>query len=221
MAYAQRLPRNSFVNKPVYSTWQLVEHVKKDPVVAKRYMKHFGMQKDQLIRYLLTLRTARMPRTEMMQVYNVDKWGIIRSRLLRVSKGTLVWIDPQNRPVLIRSCGNPTKYGPPPEEWRDVPRFLIENKIVPEEAVTPEELVEVQPDMALEDYIPPVGLTPPDTEVPPPVVYRSRPSFIPIPLPIPFTRTRTKPCDVIPGPAAVVSFGGTAIAALLRRRRRK
>ncbi|MFY9235408.1 MAG: hypothetical protein WAO58_13225 [Fimbriimonadaceae bacterium] len=220
---AQRLPRNSFVRKPVYSITQLIEHVKTDPVVLKRYLRHYSgsdvqvKTKEDLIRYFRTLKTGKIMKTEKMKIYRVNKYGVIDWTMQTTKAGTLAFFDPNGRPMLIKSCGNPTKYPfveipPRPQP----PQLILMENPVPTEVVPGMNPLLPPPPGPVSDLaiLPPLAPMVPDV----PTVERRR-SFIPIPIPIPFTRTRTREIPPIPGPAAAVTFIGIAVANRLRRKR--
>ncbi|RYD31476.1 MAG: hypothetical protein EOP85_22720, partial [Verrucomicrobiaceae bacterium] len=109
-----RMEHNAFLRKPVLSAEGLTEQVGSDPVVLKRYEKHFMMDKKGLKDYMAKLRLKPLGETKRFYVYNVDKKFVIRKRLLTVRRGTMVFVDPNGKPVLKRSCGNPLiSYLPP------------------------------------------------------------------------------------------------------------
>lgn len=219
-AIAQRMPPNSFLRKPVYSVGQLIEQVRTDPVVLKRYLRHYAgsdisvSSKEDLIAYFSTLRTGKIMKTQTMKIYRVNKFGVIDATNQRIKAGTLAFFDPAGRPMLIKSCGNPTKY-PMPEIPPKKPSLILMENPVPTE-VTPG----AKPEVVAPVPVPGAEVTPPIAPgyapQPRPVVERRR-SIIPIPIPIPFGRT--KKCPPIPGPAAAISFLGMAAAHRLRRRR--
>jgi hypothetical protein len=214
-----QMPHNSFLRKPAHSVSELIQQFKNDPIVQKRFMNHYGVPKEEIIAFFSGLRVERLTQTAYHKVYNVDKFGVIRSRNLKVKAGTLVFLTSDGRPALIRSCGNPTDITiihiiPP------TPRMLMENPVVP-----PEEMIPLMPEEMLPEA--PEMLFPPEVLVPPAVPefhevlvpeYRRRRSFFPIPIPIPIVRHKDCPPDVIPGPAAAITFG---MMALMRKRRKK
>jgi hypothetical protein len=219
-AQAQRMPPRSFLNKPVKTIPDLIKQINEDPVVAKRFMLHYGLNKDELIGYIKTFKLDTLKEAGTYKVYHVDSKYTIGSREMKFPKGTPVFVDAMGRPIMFRVCGNPTKYP------IITPRLLIENPIpaetTPSEEQAPVESTPVEmmtPNKEWEaGWIPPAP--------PPEEIIKTKKSFVPFPIPIPFTTTRTKfkecvPCKPIPGPAAAISFLGMAGASALRRRRKR
>src|SRR5687768_275760 len=87
----QRPEPNAFLNKPAHTTTQLVTQVKNDPQVASRFMRHFNMDRRELVSYLASLRLVKLPEDGHYKVYNVHPDGVIRARLFHLKKGTLMW----------------------------------------------------------------------------------------------------------------------------------
>src|SRR5688572_23582861 len=83
-ANAQRMPHNSYLNKPAHSVAQLINQVRNDPVVAKRFMLHYGMDKEQIIAFFRTLRVGKLQKTGYYKIFNIDKNYRISSKMLRV-----------------------------------------------------------------------------------------------------------------------------------------
>src|SRR5688572_161740 len=90
---AQRMPTRSFLNKPAHSVAQLIQQVRTDPVVLKRYMLHYDMSMDELIEFFRTLRVGKLDKTGYYKIYHVDKNFTIGHRMLRVKAGELVFVD--------------------------------------------------------------------------------------------------------------------------------
>lgn len=220
-AMAQHMPPNSFLRKPVYSVRELIDQVNNDPVVLKHYLRHYAgsdvavTSKESLIGYFSTLHTGKIMQTQMMKIYRVNKYGVIDATNQKIKAGTLAFFDPAGRPMLIRSCGNPTKY-PMPEIPPKKPSMILMENPVPTEVTTG-----AKPTVVAPVPVPGAEITPPVapayTPQPKPVVERRR-SIVPIPIPIPFGKSNK--CPTIPGPAAAISFLGMAAAHKLRRRRK-
>jgi hypothetical protein len=108
-AMAQRgLPPNPFLVRPVNSLEQLIEQVKKEPVVMSRYCRHFQLTPEALLEMLSSLKAGRLTSDGEYEVFNVPaKTGVIRSRILKLRKGERVFVDRSGTPVILMVCGNP------------------------------------------------------------------------------------------------------------------
>jgi hypothetical protein len=112
-ANAQTMEKGAFLNKPVFSTKELLKQVDQDPQVAKRFSKHFMMDKNQLKRVFSGLTLKQLPVTRRYEVYNVDSKLKVGKKKLLFKKGTLAFVDRTGKPILKRSCGNPMAVVPP------------------------------------------------------------------------------------------------------------
>lgn len=106
-----RTEPNSFLNKPAYSQSALVQQVQKDPVVASRFSRHFGMTKAEVIEYFKTLELTTLKEDGVYLVYNVPDTEEVRAKAIFYKKGTKVWVDQNGGLVLKASCGNPMARG--------------------------------------------------------------------------------------------------------------
>lgn len=121
-----RPEENAFLNKPANTHAQLMGQIKTDNVVMDRYMRHFGMTRQEVIAYFSGLNRSRLDEDGVYLVYNVPDWGELRARALFYKKGTPVWKDADGRPILKASCGNPMVRGTdgaPPELDVEVPEM--------------------------------------------------------------------------------------------------
>jgi hypothetical protein len=187
VAGAQRPEPNAFLNRPAHSVTSLINQVKNDPEVFSRLSRHYGMNREELIAYLSTFREAKLTRTGLYTVYNVREDEIIRSRLLTLHKGSMVFVDPLGEPVMKKVCGNPLTLGPRnlsatmlvPEAPTTMPaeaKVLTEVMPVPE---TPVEMMVVEEVVAppfVPEVAPPITPTPP-TITPPTETPVVKPSF--------------------------------------------
>jgi hypothetical protein len=103
---------NAFLNRPVHSVDELVKQMRSDPAVLARYRKHYKMNKEELTAWFKTFRLISMPESKYYLTFNVDHRGVIRSKKVFYPRGTKVFVDRQGVPMMKRSCGNPTSYGP-------------------------------------------------------------------------------------------------------------
>lgn len=112
VAPAQRLEPNSFIRKHTKTIESFRQHVSQDPVVMDRYMRHFGMNREQVLAYFETLRPGTVAQTGPYLVYNVPAaTGEIRHRVMTFKKGERVWVDQAGNYILKVSCGNPLVRG--------------------------------------------------------------------------------------------------------------
>lgn len=107
-----RTGRNSFLEKPANSTQDLVRQAMADIRVTDRYMRHFGMSRNELKRYLSNLKLTKLEKDNVYIMYNVPNSGELRGRAYVLKKGTPVFVDEYNVAILKKSCGNPLTRGP-------------------------------------------------------------------------------------------------------------
>jgi len=89
------------------TTSALTAEVQHDPLVRKRYERQFLMSEGELIHYFSSLHIEALKEDRRYLVFNVDDSLVIRSRMLHLTKGTLVFADADHKPILKCSCGNP------------------------------------------------------------------------------------------------------------------
>lgn len=238
-AQAQRMEHNAFLRKPVFTTEALVDQVRSDPVVLKRFERHFKMDKEALAEQFKGLTLRPLAKTDRYLVYNVDENYVIRSRRLLMKRGTLVFVDETGKPVLKRTCGNPMvsslapvgKTSPmiqmtpvteeamvvePPEVFAQVsePPNLLESALEPE-MPTMEQIV--PPEETLQAIVTP----PPAPPIVPPAAFA--PPLWPLlglPFLIPPGGGNTPTPPPVPEPASMLVLGGGALALLARRRKK-
>jgi hypothetical protein len=107
-----RPDRNAFIEQKVNTTSELVNHVKRNPGVMDRYMRHYGMTRAEVIAYLSTLRPSTIQEEGVYTVYSVPEGGKIRLNLQRLKKGRTIFVMPDGNPELVMLCGNPMTLGP-------------------------------------------------------------------------------------------------------------
>jgi hypothetical protein len=113
VAMGQGLPRNSYLEKRVDSTAELVQQLRSNPVVMDRYRRHFAMTDAEVITYLSSLRVSELPKDGIYTVYGVPKTtGDFHARLRMLKKGEPVFVEEDGTPVLQLVCGNPLILGP-------------------------------------------------------------------------------------------------------------
>jgi hypothetical protein len=110
-ALGEQVAPNSFIKKPTPTIDALVDHASKDPEVMSRYMRHFGMTREEVISFLKGLRRGEIKEDGAYLVYNTPESGEIRARVLFQRKGTPVWIDSAGNYIIKVDCGNPMMRG--------------------------------------------------------------------------------------------------------------
>jgi hypothetical protein len=111
LSVAQRMEPNSFLNKPADTVGELVAQASSDKEVMSRYMRHFGMTRDEVIAYLKTLRRGEIAEDGVYLTYNTPESGEIRARVLHYRKGTPVFVDRDGNYIMRIECGNPMVRG--------------------------------------------------------------------------------------------------------------
>ncbi len=103
---------NAFINKKVDTTSQLVSHARADKAVMDRYMRHYGMERQEVLQYLGTLRPSTLKEEGVFAIYSVPEGGRIKLHMERLKKGHKVFVSPDGEPQLVWKCGNPLTLGP-------------------------------------------------------------------------------------------------------------
>lgn len=107
------LPRNSYLDKRVNNTAELIQHVQTDSAVMDRYRRHFAMSSDEVVNYLSTLRVSALSKDGVFTVYGVPHTsGDFHAHLRLLKKGEPVFVETDGTPVLQLVCGNPLILGP-------------------------------------------------------------------------------------------------------------
>lgn len=112
-ALGQGLPRNSYLERRVNTTADLVQQLRTQPVVMDRYRRHFAMTSEEVTAYLSTLRVTTLQKDGIYTVYGVPRsTGDFHARLRLLKKGEPVFVESDGTPVLQLVCGNPLILGP-------------------------------------------------------------------------------------------------------------
>jgi hypothetical protein len=234
-AHAQRMPANSFLVRPALTTEQLVNQVAGNAVVMDRYMRHYGMSRDEVIAYFRTFRPSRLAEEGIYQIYSVPGDGVIKVRIARLPRNEPIFVDAMGTPVMQISCGNPLTLGPSYPVLTtavDLEPIVMEPDLRPIEA--PLEAARLE-DMVYVTQLEPTAPTAPAVVVTPP----DRPIIIETPgaEPAPFAPPPAFPWLLaglpllglgwspgggapIPEPATMLALG-VGVGALVLRRRRK
>lgn len=75
-------------------------------------MRHFAMTEGELMSYLGSLTLTKTDEDAVYVVYGVPREGNLRSKLMKVKKGTKIFVDQAGNPALLWHCGNPVTRGP-------------------------------------------------------------------------------------------------------------
>ncbi len=99
---------DSFLRYQVDSTSELVQEVRTNAVLRKRFAKHFGVSETEVVEFVRrALIPYRLPQERTVTVYGVRKNGQIYGVRQRMKKGTRVWANRSGVPVLKWLCANP------------------------------------------------------------------------------------------------------------------
>lgn len=216
---AEAMPTGAFLRKPAYKVSDLVTAVRTDPIVSDRYVRHFRMSKTQLVEYFSTLRLAKLDQGGAYTVYNVHN-SVLRSRVLNLKKGTLVFADASGRPILQQVCGNPMVWRVPPVAAEPIVSAPATGDVT---TAVDESTAVVAGATVAEPSIAPVPEIPP-TFTPPSITRRDNTGLLFIPLLIGVGvlafNQGDDDCPPVPEPATMTALvvGG---AAVLRRRKKK
>lgn len=219
---------NSFLLYPAPNHASLMRQARNEPVLMKRFMRHFGMNRDEVLSMLEGLKLSRLDEDGMYLIYNVPESEELRSRVIFYRKGTLVWVNQSGQPVLKASCANP----------------MVRGTDIALAYVAPPK-VNMTSSMAMRDF---EAVTPPETAmvlnpmstIEPTVIENSAQALLPQPPEIPtvsnqpigapwwilpaagafLIRTGDDP-PPIPEPFTIISFGAGAAALVARRRLRR
>ncbi|MCS6829844.1 MAG: hypothetical protein NZ749_04285 [bacterium] len=145
-AQSARMPRGSFLREPAHSATQLALQIRRDPIVAARYEKHFNVPAVQFASYAQSQLGLRpLKHGGSYRVFFIRKDGSIGSSMRNLRKGTAVFIHLRTgKPVLLAECGNPMGNGlpgyPAPTSQKTTPREPVRTA-----DASGEETVEVLP----------------------------------------------------------------------------
>jgi len=98
---------NAFLNRRVHTKTQLVNQVQTDSAVMDRYMRHFGITREEVVSYMQSLHAGTIDHDMVVKIYSVPDAGYIKTHVGRIRKGTEMFFTPDGEPALIALCGNP------------------------------------------------------------------------------------------------------------------
>jgi hypothetical protein len=103
---------NAFINKPANTIPELVSQIKSDKNVADRYMRHFSMDRGEVLEYVSSLRLGTIKQGGLYTVYSVPQDGMLKAHVSFFKKGTPAFVDSEGNAILRVKCGNPFVRGP-------------------------------------------------------------------------------------------------------------
>ena len=146
----------AFVRYSVYSVADLVDQVKNNPTVAKRYSSHFGVSQDKLADYFtknLKLMSLRKP--TKVTTYFISKHGRILSKQRTLPAGRMVFVTPGDKLFVEAGCGNPLTKKMPEVQTKVKPDVEVISA-PPEVQPVLEPVVEPIVEPVIEPVVPPV-----------------------------------------------------------------
>jgi len=84
----------------------LVQETATDKAVIDRFERHFGMSRQEILRYFGSLHLATLNVTGVYRIYSVDDAGVIKAHVQRLKAGERVFADTKGTPILQAKCGN-------------------------------------------------------------------------------------------------------------------
>lgn len=233
---AERTGPDSFLTFQIESTEELAAVLRSDPVLRKRYAKHFGVPESQVISFVeRALVPYRLPSDRTMTVYGVSKAGKIYAVKTHLRRGTRVWATRSGTPILKWLCANPftnkLPEGPLTQPVTSRPPVLTNIATMPEqdvmsEALAPTSIASYTPDVPLVGTaVATAAEVPPSVLVAPSVQELAGSNLGALGLafvPFLFRNGDTPPGEIIPEPGtiALVAMGALPLAMAIRRRRR-
>ena len=155
-------PPESYLEYRVYTVNQLLQQVQDNPLVRRRYARHFQIPEDGVVSYMrANLVESYIPVTRRYTVYCVTRSGKFYPIKQTFRKGTKVFALRNGQPVLKWLCGNPLS--------RFLPAVVTKITRKPQQKVSPsiETLTENTDVLVPEETVPatflsalPLGLTP-------------------------------------------------------------
>lgn len=106
-----RTEPNSFLNNPANTHAALMKELSNDKEVMSRFMRHFGMTREQVLDFAQGLSASTLDQDGVYLVYNCNDQEEIRAKVIFYKKGTKVWKDSSGKPVMKMSCANPMVRG--------------------------------------------------------------------------------------------------------------
>ena len=228
-----KLPHNSYITKPTPNKAAFLKLIQSDKTVQDRYMRHFAMNRKDLMQYMSSIKMSRLSQAGLYTVYNVPaETGELRSRLLKMKKGEPVWVDQFGQPIMVVVCGNPMTRGPKSVVAIDRPTApMLASESTPSPARMPDEFVATAPLSpvepatmdAFEPSMPEVARVPDAVVVPNGIVENvvtNRKSALGFLALIPLLAIKTGHSNPVPEPSSVIVLAaGASLLAYNKRRK--
>lgn len=219
-AYAQRMPKNSYLIRPAKNMAQLIQQVQTEPVVMDRFTRHFSMTDSEVVSYFKTLRLGRLDQSGVFAIHGVPRNGKIHVTNQALRKGTLVWFDSAGQPALLEICGNPMTLGPK--------RMTMANLVSPQTAPAEGDMVAMStmPTAApvpavMTEMVPATPTTPTPREVESVRVSGNRTNLLPLLIPAGLVAASLDGnSQPVPEPATMTALA-LGVGALAARRKKK
>jgi hypothetical protein len=168
-----RIPtgKDSFLLYKVYSVEQLLLEVEQEPIVRKRFARHFRISEGRVLSYMRNnLVESYIPKSGFYTVYNCRKDGSFYTTKQFFRVGTKVFALRNGQPVMKWVCGNPLAKALPAvrklAQQQTVPVIKIGGSI---ETTTPTDTFDVSVPNEIAEYViqPNVPLGPHIASLPP------------------------------------------------------
>lgn len=231
---------NAFLNKRVASVGDLVAQVKSDREVMDRYCRHFAMSPTEVVKYLKSLHTSKLDRSDIYVVFSVPEGGALKSHLEKLKSGTAVFVSSTGRPALLVKCGNPLSKGPKnPEMSNSIAAQVVSTEVIEPQLVPIEAVAVVESESPAQPIVEPTLAAVPDapaentitstgengtSDIP---IVTSTSSFNPLALlvlpAVGMTVTKHESGQPVPEPGTIagVGLGAASLVAYRRRRSQK
>jgi hypothetical protein len=215
-----RPDRNAFINQKVATTSELVNQARRDKSVMDRYMRHYGMNREEVLAFLGTLKPDAIKEEGIFAIYSVPEGGRIKLHMERLKKGHKVFSSRDGEPQLVLKCGNPLTLGPKSVVALNRTPVTTAEIVVeqsPIEIMTEIE-GEIEPLMALQPAEPTYVIIGPPELTPIPIAA----GFNPLPLALGGLAFLDTSSSTVPEPMSMVVFGaGLAYLGMRRRKSQK
>ena len=219
---SNRVEPNAFLDRKADTVSALVEETASDSAVLDRFERHFGMSREELLRYFGGLHLAKLNADGVYKVYSVDDQGVIKSHVERLRAGVRVFADSNGIPILKASCGNALTAGSNALQAKLIPTVTGANDALLDLTVTIPESQEFAAQMPVGTPTTPIALEP---EIPVTGTNSQNVAALPAVLlaalsgagGLSFSSGHSAP---VPEPAAIVTMAGLVLAFKCRRKRR-
>ncbi len=144
---------NAFINKPANTVPELMVQVRSDKTVMDRYMRHFSMDKEEVVNYLGSLKLGTLKKSGNYVIYSVPEGGRIKAHVSFFKKGTPAFVDKNGNPILRVKCGNPFVRGPVVAYAIPPSSPLVSDEVVEPTSLATREAVTTVPEPAMSTLV--------------------------------------------------------------------